>query len=291
MQSNSVFNTIGFIDAHVHLLSKDGIACAAEAGISCIRDAGMGGAESSATRNWIHDKGTIVISSLRALYKRGGYGVRFGIAVDTETEIKAEILKLKKEGADIIKVMASGIVSLKDPGSITAGGFNREELRYIVDEAAALDLGVMAHANGEAAIIAAAEAGARSVEHGFFMTEQCLDVMARKGTYWTPTTDALARVIRASIVPDEARRYLTDIISRHVSMIRHAFDAGVPLTVGTDAVLPNPDYREIYHRELAFFEQAGLTSHDVMTIASEGGARLLGIKVPPFRDNATGQPS
>ena len=249
----------------------------------------MGGAASSTPRNWIHDKNTIVVSSLRALYKRGGYGIRFGIAADTRAEIKSELLKLKKEGADIIKVMASGIVSLKDPGTVTAGGFNGEELLYIVDQSASLDLGVMAHANGEAAIIAAAEAGVRSIEHGFFMTEPCLDVMARKGTYWTPTTDALARVIHASHVPNEARHHLADIISRHVSMIRHAFNVGVPLAVGTDAVLPHPDYREIYHRELAFFEQAGLTRHQVMITASEGGASLLGIKVPPFADNVAGQ--
>ena len=36
----------------------------------------------------------------------------------------------------------------------------------------------MAHANGEEAIMAAAEAGVRSIEHGFFMTERALELIA-----------------------------------------------------------------------------------------------------------------
>ena len=64
------------------------------------------------------------------------------------------------------------MVSLKRPGELTAGGFDREELRFIVETARKNGLEVMAHANGEAAIMHAAEVGVRSVEHGFFMTEK-----------------------------------------------------------------------------------------------------------------------
>ncbi|HMA53899.1 MAG TPA: hypothetical protein VKT17_05530, partial [Acidobacteriota bacterium] len=60
-----------------------------------------------------------------ALYRRGGYGARFGVAVENRREIASEIRKLKAAGAGIIKVMASGLVSLMKPGVITPGGFSR----------------------------------------------------------------------------------------------------------------------------------------------------------------------
>jgi imidazolonepropionase-like amidohydrolase len=62
-------------------------------------------------------------------------------------------------------------------------------------------------------------------------------------------------------------------------MIRRAHAIGVPLAVGTDCVLPDPRYQEAYAAELAYFEQAGIPREDVMKIASEGGAELLGFNV------------
>ena len=103
-------------------------------------------------------KKIVVINSCRALYKTGGYGVLFGVPVSTMEDAQAEIGKLKRAGADIIKVMASGMVSLTNPGAITAGGFDKDELKFITQEAAAQGLSVMAHANGEPAISAAISA-------------------------------------------------------------------------------------------------------------------------------------
>jgi hypothetical protein len=42
-------------------------------------------------------------------------------------------------------------------------------------------------------------------------------------------------------------------------------------------VLPDPRYAEAYDAELAYFEQAGIPHGEVMKIASEGGADLLGL--------------
>ncbi len=218
-----------------------------------------------------------VLSSCWALYKRGGYGARFGVPVDSRSEIRTEIHKLKRSCADVIKVMASGIVSVKEPGDVTAGGFGRDELQYIVDEAAAVGLGVMAHANGEAAIVDAAEAGVRSIEHGFFMTERSLDLLARKGTYWTPTVAALARAVDAAGMSNEQREFFSGIITAHLKMILRAYHDGVSLAAGTDCVLPDSRYRDAFDAELAYFEQAGLSRETVMKIACESGAKLLGL--------------
>lgn len=172
-----------------------------------------------------------------------------------------------------------GIVSFKDPGTVTPGGFNADEVRFIVHEAATAGLSVMAHANGEAAIMACAEAGVRSVEHGFFMTERALELLAEKGVFWVPTIGALARAADSAGISKDARQYVESMILAHLETVRRAHQSGVPLAVGTDCVVPDARYGGAYGAELEYFTKAGIPRDDVMKIAREGGARLLGISV------------
>lgn len=262
------------VDAHVHLKDASGLDCARSAGISALRDAGF---RQNSEQGIITGRcGPVVVASGWALYRKGGYGSSFGVAVSTPEQMQAEILRLKKAGADIIKLMASGMVSLKHPGQVTAGGFSSEELASAVTGAAALGLGVMAHANGETAIIAAATAGVRSIEHGFFMTERALDRMAVKAIFWVPTIGALRRATGPSATADTIH-FVEQLILSQLSMLRYAHSIGVPLAIGTDCVLPDPAYRAAYDEEVALYEQAGIPRDQVMTIACEGGAKLLGM--------------
>jgi imidazolonepropionase-like amidohydrolase len=135
----------------------------------------------------------------------------------------------------------------------------------------------MAHANGEPAILAAARAGVRSVEHGFFMTRRALEAMAKQGVFWTPTVGALARAAETGVASGEMKAYIDALIVSHIGMIRHAHGIGVPLAIGTDSVLPDAAYKAAYDAELGYFGQAGLSREAVTTIACESGARLLGI--------------
>jgi imidazolonepropionase-like amidohydrolase len=266
----------GFVDTHIHLEDARGLETARTAGIAAVRDAGTKKGAGLKTGTALRS-GPAIVSAGWALYKKGGYGSLFGVPVETREEVRSEIIKLKRAGAGIIKIMASGMVSLKKPGTITRGGFHPEELRFIVDEAAAAGLGVMAHANGAAAITAATESGVRSVEHGFFMTGRTLEAMAKHGTYWTPTVGALARAADSATISKEMRTYVSALIVSQLEMIGRAHEIGVPLAVGTDCVLPHPEYRKIYDVELFYFERAGLSPEDVLHIACESGARLLGI--------------
>jgi hypothetical protein len=88
-------------------------------------------------------------SSGWALDNLGGYGSQFGVPVKTRDDIAAEIQRLTHSGADMIRVVASGMVSLTVPGRITHGGFSKEEPGFIVAHAAAAGLAVMAHAIGD----------------------------------------------------------------------------------------------------------------------------------------------
>jgi len=267
----------GLVDAHVHIKNEKGLDDAALTGATAIRDAGTKEGAGLKTGTALRS-GLTIVSAGWALYKKGGYGSFFGVPVETRAEIRGAILQLKRAGAGIIKIMASGVVSLKEPGTITPGGFHSEELRFIVDEAAAAGLDVMAHANGEAAILVATESGVRSVEHGFFMTERMLETMAKHGTYWTPTVGALARAADSTTISKEMKAHITALIANQLEMIGRAREIGVPLAVGTDCALPDPEYRKIYDAELSYFEQAGISREDVLNIACEGGAKLLGLR-------------
>jgi imidazolonepropionase-like amidohydrolase len=278
MHSSGTQSAHRFVDSHVHIKDVRGLDALAAAGIVAVRDAGTrDGSGLEIVRSRERRGVPVVVSSGRALYKKGGYGALIGTPVTSRGEIKSEILNLKDAGAGIIKVMASGLVSFTSPGLVTAGGFSRDELAFIVRCAAESGLDVMAHANGEEAILASVEAGIRSLEHGFFMTERALDVMRSKETYWVPTVGALQRAAGSGRLSREAEQFVARLLRRHVEMIGRAHAVGVPLAIGTDCVLPDPKYQAAYDAELGYFEQSGVPRESVLRIACEGGAQLLGL--------------
>lgn len=275
MEPSPLMNGPAYVDAHVHLRDAGGLADVVHAGVVSVRDAGT--KDGAGLRISRPDTPT-VISAGWALCKRGGYGSLFGVSIDSREQIADEIRKLKKAGAGIIKVIASGMVSLKRPGEVTGGGFGRDELRFIVETARKNGLEVMAHASGGTAIVNAAEAGVRSVEHGFLMTEQALDSLQANGVFWVPTVGALQRAAEQPDVGREVKLFVERTIDDHLVLVRKAFERGVPLAVGTDAVLPERRYRSFYEAELTYLLRAGIPRKAIRAIACEGGKKLLGEK-------------
>lgn len=259
----------------MHLRVADAVSDLQKAGIAAARDAGTTAGTGLALQGM--NAPVRIRSAGRALVKRGGYGAFLGPPVTSREEMEREIADLAGSGTAIIKVVASGLVSLREPGAVTAGGFDAGELKFIVDQAAGRGLSVMAHANGEWAIQDAVRAGVRSVEHGFFVTEGVLTEMARRKTFWVPTLGALRRAADAAALSDEMARSINSVIERHLEMIRQAYSLGVPLAIGTDAVLPDRRYSGWYQDELAWFRKAGIPAAAVERIATKDGKELLGI--------------
>ena len=67
----------------------------------------------------------------------------------------------------------------------------------MVEEAATKGIPVMAHAHGEEGAMAAVQAGVRSIEHGTYLSEDALRLMAQKGTYLVPTYATVVDLDRA----------------------------------------------------------------------------------------------
>ena len=95
--------------------------------------------------------------------------------------IRAVIRRRKADGADFIKIFASA--SIRDGGKQT---WTDEQLAAGCGEAKTLGLRTMVHAHSAEAMRAATLAGCTQVEHGVFATQDVLDLMAERGTWFDP---------------------------------------------------------------------------------------------------------
>jgi imidazolonepropionase-like amidohydrolase len=95
--------------------------------------------------------------------------------------IRAIIRRRKAAGADFIKIFASA--SIRDGGKQT---WSDEQLAAGCGEAKSLGLHSMIHAHSAEAMRAATLAGCTQIEHGVFATQEVLDLMAQRGTWFDP---------------------------------------------------------------------------------------------------------
>lgn len=209
--------------------------------------------------------GVLIRSAGYALYKKGGYGGFLGMAVSTREEIIRSVREISDAGADFVKVVNSGIVSLEGEASVTAGGFSHEELRTIVAEARERNLEVACHANSDKAIRDAVTAGVSSIEHGFFISTDALHLMAESGVSWTPTVFAL--LSQATNLTASGRGRIEEVIEEHLLSISYASSIGVKLRIGTDSGSKGVIHGESFIEELRLFRKAGLSIGQILNAA------------------------
>ena len=109
-----------------------------------------------------------------------------GLVVDGVDAVRKAVREEIKHGSDWIKVLASGAMMSagNDPNR---AHFSPDELAAIVDEASRLGVPVAAHAHSDAGIRASILAGARTIEHGTFISDESIRLMKEKGVYLVPT--------------------------------------------------------------------------------------------------------
>ena len=95
--------------------------------------------------------------------------------------LRAVVRQHKADGADLIKIFASG--SIREGGQQT---LSDSQLVAACGEARALGLRTLVHAHSAGSVRAATLAGCTEVEHGLFVTQDVLTLMAARGTYFDP---------------------------------------------------------------------------------------------------------
>ncbi len=159
---------------------------------------------------------------------------------DGPAEVRKAAREQLREGAEVLKVMATGAVM--NPGEAPgAVQFNREEITAVVEEADKLGYRVAAHAHGKGGIKNAVLAGARTIEHGTFMDEEIIELLIKYNVFLVPTYVVgycMKQTGNYNQVPKFMREKQENIRNDFSSMLSKAIGAGVKIAFGTDAGTP-----------------------------------------------------
>jgi imidazolonepropionase-like amidohydrolase len=179
-------------------------------------------------------------------------------------------------GVDHIKTWATQRAGLceQDPREPT---HDVNQLRAIVHEARPLP--VMCHSHGTEGCQAAVEAGVATLEHGTFVSERTLDLMARRGTYYDPTISAVVDLAQPGgeytdpcLVPRGQ-----EMLPVLKAAVRAAWERGVKITAGPDTGYSEESLSSI-GGEVALLNEAGVPALDAIRAATTTAARMVGLE-------------
>ena len=163
-------------------------------GFGYLRDGGDRWGVGKRARELAPDYGIVYRTPCAPLCKAGHYGGFIGETYASLREYRALIAENRKNGADFVKIMISGLMDFNRFGVLSEPGLPGEEIRELVHIAHEEGFSVMAHANGTETVIAAAEARVDSVEHGAYLNQEALHAMKEAGTVWVPTLSAIGNL-------------------------------------------------------------------------------------------------
>lgn len=198
-----------------------------------------------------------------------------GLVVDGPDEIRKAVRTEIKYGSDWIKLMVSGSFQAvgDNPHHVTLAP---EELRAAMEEAKRLGVPVAAHAHSALSIRQAIEAGVRSIEHGTYIDEDTMDMMATHGTYLVPTIYVGDYYYDSDKLRSQEKNddYYVNERSQFLSTIGTAHKKGVKIVVGSDLGTIEPP-SHVYAREFAVLVEAGLSPMEAIKAGTSVAAELL----------------
>lgn len=302
----------GLIDCHVHYtfdpavadfsanIARSDLDVAASATKQARRALGAGvtsARSAGAQRNidiWLRDAinagqipGPRLQAAGLAVGITGGHGHMFGIEADGEVEFVRAVRRQVRDGADVIKIIASEAAMLTTtglrPGAAVFGRaeMREAEVRVVVEHAHRLERRVLAHAQGSAAVISAARGGVDSIEHAFLADEAAIECLAEHSATLVPTL-VVTDVNRSMPGLSPVQRERQDLIERmHRASCERAISLGVTMATGTDTGEPGVT-ADLLWREIVLLHDHGASAMDAVKAATSNAAALLGI------DDSTG---
>ncbi|WP_431803308.1 amidohydrolase family protein [Halobacillus andaensis] len=291
----------GLIDCHVHLVwdgspdpqsiinpfESDVITLRAykhamqtlKLGITTVRDVGSPERTVLHLRNDINNKhlqGPTIVASGAPICMTGGHVYYLGYESDGPDEVRKNTRKVLKEGADLIKVMATGGIYTfgEEPGSPQ---LTLDELRAAKEEAAKKNKKVAAHADGLEGIMNCLEVGIDTIEHGIYADKNALSIMKDKGTFLVPTMIVMRQLSQDPKIPAWALDKAKEVVAPQQEMLEEAIRMGVNIATGTDCGSPvtPPEY---YFDELTIMNEAGMSPMEVIQASTRVAADCLGLE-------------
>ena len=222
---------------NLHTCLKSGVTYIRECGATYDIDITMARLEREGKISQVPE----IMPSGRAYSMTGGHGdmPNFSCLVDSPDEMRHAIRQGMKNGAQTIKLMATGGVMTEDDHMFQRQ-LSIEEMRVAVAEAHHKGRTVSAHAEGPQGIKNAIAAGVDGVEHCFYCDDEDIEKMIEQGTHVNPTVVAdwiIATKGKATLPTFQvvkAANALDDLLAN----LKKAWDAGVKMGLGTDAGTP-----------------------------------------------------
>lgn len=301
----------GFIDCHVHMMfngfrfenplytplslyfyeAVKNLEKTLETGVTTARDAGMAdyGVKMAVEEGLI--SGPRLQISVMPLSITGGHfdlQLKSGKTVKTSypglpesvcdgpEEVRKRVREVLRAGAEVVKVMVTGgVISAND--SPEHPQFTREELRIIVEEASYRNLPVMAHAHGSSGVKNALNAGIKSIEHGTYLDEECIQLLLENDAWLVATQLAHWRnleLLEDGELPDFSQEDARKVAMNSHQNMKKAYQAGVKIVMGTDSGIA-PHGQNL--RELGYLCDIGMTPMEAIQAGTKNAAELVGM--------------
>ena len=202
-------------------------------------------------------------------------------ACDGVDEFRKGVRIQKKLGADFIKtnICVSSTNDLKHP---YMQEMTDEEIKHVCSEARMLNLKVASHTSGGKGITTAVKNGIHSVEHGHWLDNETIDLMAKNNTFYVPTLLVNERNFDFEIDENfrKSKNWKWLELSREAKWksLEKAIKANINIALGTDAGFMLP-HGSMNYREMEYLIQGGMTNMQAIKSATQIGGRLLQMNV------------
>lgn len=265
-----------------------------KAGFTTVRQVGDSGLVAISLRNLINSGqiiGPRIFTSGKSIATTGGhadptngkdsdsydYPVAEDGVINGPYDAYTAVRQRYKDGADGIKLtVTGGVLSVAKSGDNPQ--FTEEEVEAVVKAAKDYGMWVAVHAHGAEGMKRAVIAGVDSVEHGTFMTNEIMDLMINRGTYYVPTISA------GEFVAEKAKidNYFPEIIRPKAASVgpqigdtfNKAYKRGVKIAFGTDAgVQPHGTN----WKEFVYMVKFGMPPMETIQSATISTAKMLDI--------------
>ena len=226
----------------------------ADAGVVYFRDGGDAHLVSAFAKKIAGEYGIHFATPAFGIHKKGRYGNIVGRAYNSLPEFKELVAIAGENGADYIKLVISGIMTFEKYGELSCPPLSPEEIAELVSVCHDAGYRVMAHINGAETIKAALEAGVDSIEHGYFIDDDCIDMLVKTKAIWVPTVAPLAA---ASGFAGKKGEIAAETLEKQLLAVGKAMSKGVYVASGSDSGSGGVPHGEGILRELELLKKAG----------------------------------
>nr|WP_038283033.1 amidohydrolase family protein [Pacificimonas flava] len=282
------YRSLGYTDAFWTVMGVPNAEATVRAGFTTVRNVGSDDFADVALRQAI-DEGRIIgpriVPAGYAIGATGGHcdnnflppsyqATAPGVANGPD-EMKARVKWMRKYGAEVIKLCATGGVFSKGT-TVGEQQLSEEEIRAAVETAHMLGLKVAAHAHGNAGIRAAILGGVDTVEHASYLDEETIRLAKEHGTALSMdiynTEYTLAEGEKNGVLPESlAKERQVGQVQR--DSFRKAVEAGAMMIFGTDAAIyPHG----LNARQFRVMTEYGMTPLQAIRAATLSAAQALG---------------